>query len=212
MNRRLGFLLALLLGCAAATAAVIMTYRAPLDPQVERSYAEWTAHWKHRLEEMIRAKRYPEAERAIRNYLRHAPEDGRMRRMLGKVMCENGNYAEAGEVYYVSLLKTPGDFVARNNLGVTLARRRRLADARRELREAYEISDGAEFIGFNLSRVHAMMGEKEEAQRILKLVVKGLRRSGGPRIPEDAVMLEGFSEGGIVPAPAEGSSTSEDER
>ena len=100
MNWRLWLLLAFLLGCAAATAAVIVTYRAPVDPQVERHHAEWTVHWKRRVNTMIASRRYPEAERAIRNYLRYAPDDGNMRRMLGKALCENGKAADALEVYY----------------------------------------------------------------------------------------------------------------
>jgi len=192
MSRRLVFLLALLIGCAALTAMVIVTYRAPFDPQVERNYAEWVAHWKRSVAAMVRERHYPEAERTIRNYLRYAPDDGEMRRILGKVLCENGNYAEALDVYYVALLKDPEDFVARNNYGVALTRRHQLVDAERELQEAFEASGGECYIGFNLSRVYARRGKVEESRRILRRVITDLRRDGGPNIPDDAVVLEGF--------------------
>ena len=192
MKERLWFLLVLLLGCAAATAAVIMTYQAPVDQQIGRSYAEWLANWRISVMAMVRDRRYPEAERAIRSYLRYVPEDGKMRSLLGKVLCGNGNYAEAADVYYVILLNDPGNFIARNNLGVVLARKRQPDEAVRELQEAFEISGGESFIGFNLSRVYSQLGYEEKAQQMLRMVVSKLRRSGEPRIPEDAVLMDGF--------------------
>lgn len=211
MNWRLGLLLALLLGCAGGTAAVIMTYRAPFDPRVERGYAEWIEHWKRSVDEMICLECYPEAERTIRNYLRYAPDDVGMRRVLGKVMCKNGNLSGAQDVYYAILLASPGDFVARNNLGVVLALRNRLEDARRELYEAFQLSGNAGFVGFSLSRVLEMLGERDEQLRVL-LSFAERGRTGGIDVPRDALVLDFVADGDALAKIGGGRSASEEKK
>jgi Flp pilus assembly protein TadD len=189
MNRREWVLFAMLAAALAATAAAVLSHTAPVVPANEAEQEKLLAAWKNGVSTMVREHRYREAVPTLRNYLRYAPADNDVRRLLGKVLFEIRRYAEAGDVYYVALLNDPNDCISRNNLGVLFALGRRWNDALRELREAFENSGQELFIGANLARCCELAGETNEARRVWHIVAEGTRRDGELPIPEDALML-----------------------
>lgn len=189
MNKKTRFLLAMLCVFAAANAAVVLACHAFAKQEV-RGQTELVKNWKERVSEMIEESRRHEAITALRNYLRHYPDDGGIRRMLGKVLFDTGRYGEARETYYAALLKDPDDFISRNNMGVVLMKLGRERDALRELNAAFDASEQGVFVAANLAYCHERSGDAAGAARFREIMRKGLRNSAEELIPEDALMLD----------------------
>ena len=187
MNKKTRFLLAILGVFAAANAAVVLVGRRVAAHDV-REQTELVKNWKARVNDMIEDRRQQEAVTSLRNYLRHAPDDGNMRRLLGKVLFESGRYGEARDAYYAALLNDPGDFVARNNMGVVLMKQGHAEDALREFKEAFDASGQEVFIAVNLACWYGISGDTASAGNIWNAVREGVR-GGEVMIPEDALML-----------------------
>lgn len=193
MNWRFGVLLAILLVCVAATAVVIMNYSAAPDEDNWSVQADFRAKSKSRMWDLVQEQRYAEAERIISSYLKAVTDDVGMRCLLSKVMYKSGNYSGAIKTCYAVLLKNPRDFIARNNLGVALAKSNRLGEAERELEDAFEFSDGEGFIGLNLGRIYVLRGKYSEAQLLFETVMEELHQERRVYIPDSVVMLDGVA-------------------
>ena len=189
MNNKTRFLLAILGAFAAANAAVVFTGR-HFARQDLREQTELVQRWRERVSDMIAERRYQEAITALRNYLRHSPGDGEIRRMLGKVLFDVGRYEEARETYYAALLKDPDDFVSRNNMGVVLMKLGREKDALRELEDAFNDSEQGVFVAANLAYSYDLAGDRANAARFRKIMSDGVRNNTEELIPEDALMLD----------------------
>lgn len=150
MNNKSRFMLAILGVFGAANAAVMFTGRGASERQNVWEQTELPGKWKSRVFRMIGERHRQEAILMLRDYLRHASADGDMRRLLGKMLFEEGRYDEAYDTYYAALMNDPGDFVARNNMGVVLMKQGRREEARRELKDAYDASGEEPFIAANL--------------------------------------------------------------
>ena len=194
MNRRGRMLLILLLLCLFLTLAVVFSHGVAGDAGNVQEHEALLTEWKDSVADMVRQHRYREAVPTLRNYLRHAPGDSAMRRLLGKVLFETRRYPEARDVYYVVLLHDPDDFVARSNLGVVLAKQGKLQEALRELREAFVGSGREVFIGANLARGYELAGDSLAAGEVWR-VLSGMVQGGEVRIPEDALMLDNAAAG-----------------
>ena len=186
-NWRLVWLIALLLSCAAATAVVIVTYRPPQENPRERNYNEWLTDLRRKIRTLTAERHYREAERLIRNYLKYAPDDNEMRRLLGKILFDGGNRSGALNVYYSVLMRDPGDFIARNNFAVTLMYEKRPEEALKEFSDAYESSAHEGFIGINLCKACRLCGDAATADRLMESL--GKRYPDKLEVPFDALLL-----------------------
>lgn len=189
MNGKSRFMLAVLGAVAAANAAVVFTGKGLPEQRNSWENTELPEKWKSRVVRMIGEGHRQEAILMLRSYLRYAPDDGNMRRLLGKVLFEVGRYDEARAAYYAVLMNDPGDFVARNNMGVVLMKQGNAADARRELKEALDASEQEAFIAANLACCHERSGDVSGAESIWRVVRESMRNNGELMIPEDALML-----------------------
>ena len=190
MNKKTRILLAIFGVFAAANAAVMLTGHFFARQDDVREQAELMKRWKERVSELIGEQRHQEAISALRNYLRHAPDDGNIRRMLGKVLFAAGRYEEARETYYAALLNDPDDFISRNNIGVVLVKMGRRRDALRELNEAFDVSEQGVFVAANLARCHELYGDASAAAKYREIMRKGARNNAEELVPEDALMLD----------------------
>ena len=161
----------------AANAAVMFTGRGAPERQNVWEHTELPAKWKSHVFKMIGEGHRQEAILMLRDYLRYAPADGDMRRLLGKMLFEEGRYDEAYDTYYAALMNDPGDFVTRNNMGVVLMKLGRREEARREFKDAYDASGEEPFIAANLVCCDEPSGDAsyDSAPPVM--------------IPEDALML-----------------------
>ena len=151
MNSKSRVMLAILGVFGAANAAVMFTGRRGPVQQNAWEQTELPARWKSRVNRMIGEGHRQEAILMLRNYLRYAPADGDMRRLLGKLLFEEGRYEEAYDTYYAALMNDSGDFVARNNMGVVLMKLGRREEALLELKDALDASGEEPFIAANLA-------------------------------------------------------------
>lgn len=182
MSNKTRILLAILVVLTVVNTAVLFSGKGLSGRRDVWEQTELPAKWKERVQNLIGEHHYQEATAALRNYLRHAPDDGDMRRLLGKVLFESGRYDEARDAYYAALLNDPGDFVARNNMGVVLMKQGFSGDALREFKEAYVASGQEPFIAANLAGWHMLTGDVAGARGVWN-------GSGEVMIPEDALML-----------------------
>lgn len=189
MNRPGKLMLCVFVAAAAANAALVFSRNIPDRSSVVAGETKILDEWRSRIAALVGERRYSEAVPPIRNYLRHAPHDAEMRRMLGRALFEAGRYAEAKDVFYVALLNDPEDFVSRNNLGVVMFKLGSGAAARRELGEALESSEREAFVAVNLAVLCERSGARGEAAALWNAVFDKLREEGGVMIPEDALML-----------------------
>ena len=83
MSRRERVLLALLMCCLLLTLAVVLSHGVTNDQGNALEQEALLEEWKSSVAEMVRQQRYREAVPTLRNYLRHAPKDSGMRRLLG---------------------------------------------------------------------------------------------------------------------------------
>ena len=189
MNGKSRFMLAVLGGLAVANAAVVLTRKGPPEQRNSWENTELPEKWKSRVVKMIGEGHRQEAILMLRGYLRYAPGDGNMRRLLGKVLFDVGRYEEARDAYYAALMSDPGDFVARNNMGVVLMKQGRVNDARRELKAAFDASEQEVFVAANLARCHELSGDAPGAENLRRVVREAVRNNGDVMIPDDALML-----------------------
>ena len=189
MNKKTCCLLAILAACFAANVALVLAGRGFPDQRDAWDQTELPANLKERVFKMIGERRYQEAIPTLRNYLRYAPKDGDMRRLLGKVLFDSGRYDEARDAYYAALLNDPDDFIARNNMGVVLMKHGSAGDALRELKDAFYASGQEVFVAANLAKCYERSGDAAEAEKVWNAIREGVRGSGEVVIPEDALML-----------------------
>jgi len=173
--------------CAAAHAVVVLSDKGLPKQQDVWDRTDLPAKMKERVSDMLGDRRHQEAIQTLRNYLRYYPQNGDMRRLLGKVLFDSGRYDEARNAYYAALLNDPEDFVARNNMGVVLMKQGRGEDALREFKDAFDASGQEAFIAANLAICHERTGNSAEAASLRDMVSEG--GSGELTIPEDALML-----------------------
>ena len=189
MNGKSRFMLAILGALAAANAAVVLTGKKLPEQRNSWENTELQERWRHRVIKMLGDGHRQEAILTLRGYLRHAPDDGNMRRLLGKVLFETGRYDEARDAYYAVLMNDPGDFVARNNMGVVLMKQGKTGDALREFRNAFDASEQEVFVAANLACCLEQSEDAPGAENIWRAVREGVRNNGDLMIPEDALML-----------------------
>ena len=189
MNGKSRFMLVILGVFTATNAAVVLTGKNLPSRQNAWEQTELPAKWKARVSDLIGEGRSQEAILMLRNYLRSAPDDVNMRRLLGKVLFESGRYDEARDVYYAVLMNDPGDFVARNNMGVILMKMGLRNDARRELEDAFHASAQEGFIAANLVCCHELSGNTAGTAAVWKTVAEVTRNGSVPMVPDDALML-----------------------
>ena len=173
-------MLAILGVFAAANAALVLLVRRLPDRRKSWEQTELPEKWKARVSKMIGEGHRHEAVLMLKNYLRHAPDDGDMRRQLGKLLFEEGRYDEAYDAYYAALMNDPGDFIARNNMGVVLMKLGRREDALREFKDAFDASGEEFFVAANLACCHGMSGD---------FAYDSVPLNGDVMIPKDALML-----------------------
>ena len=190
MNSKSRHLLVLLVVFAVVNAAVLLTGTGGSAQRDVWEQTELPAKWKERVLKMIGDNHHQEAITALRNYLRHVPDDGNMRRLLGKVLFDSGRFEEARETYYAALLKDPDDFVSRNNMGVVLMKLGRERDALRELEDAFNDSEQGVFVAANLAFSYDLVGDRANAARFREVMRSGARNNTEELIPEDALMLD----------------------
>jgi Flp pilus assembly protein TadD len=190
MNGKSRFMLVILGVFTASNALVVLSGKSASARQNVWEQTELPARWRSRVSNLLGDGRRQEAILMLRNYLRSAPGDVNVRRLLGKVLFESGRYDEARDVYYAVLMNDPGDFVARNNMGVVLAKQGLWDDARRELEEAFNASAQESFIAANLGCCHELAGNRAEAANVWKSVREVTSEGDGVMAPDDAFMLE----------------------
>ena len=189
MNGKGRFMLAVLWAVAAANAVVVLTGKGVPKQRTPWENTSLQENWKSRVLNMIGEGHRQEAILMLRSYLRYVPDDGDMRRLLGKLLFEVGRYDEARDAYYAALMNDPDDFVARNNMGVVLMRQGKLEDARRELKDAFDASEQEVFVAANLACCRERSGDAVGAENIWRVVREAVRNNGDAMIPEDALLL-----------------------
>ena len=190
MNHKTRFMLVILGVFAVSNAAVVFTGHRHAVRQEPWEQTELVKKWRERVSDMIAERHQIEAITVMRNYLRHSPGDGSIRRMLGKVLFEIGRYEEARETYYAALLNDRDDFVSRNNMGVVLMKLGYLRDAIRELKDAFDASEQGVFVAANLVYCYERSGDRKNAARFRASMQEGMRHGGDDLIPEDALVLD----------------------
>lgn len=189
MNGKSRFMLVILGVFTASNAAVVLTGKSMPERQNVWEQTELPAKWRYRVSNLLVEGRSQEAILMLRNYLRNAPDDMNMRRLLGKVLFESGRYDEARDVYYAVLMNDPGDFVARNNMGVILMKKGFRNDAKRELEDAFYASAQEAFIAANLVCCHELSDNTAEVADVWKTLGEVIRNGGVLMVPDDALML-----------------------
>ena len=137
VNRgRFFVLLGLLIVVAGATGAVIFTHPNEASIPITPPGMQIFFHWKNRIASLVREGRFAEAEQlALR--MRHVfPYQHFPDYLLGRICYETGRYDEAAAIFRMLLLRSPGDAIARNNLGMTLLRLQRYEQSLREVQIA----------------------------------------------------------------------------
>ena len=190
MNNKTRFMLVILGVFAVANAAVVLTGHRHAARQGAEEQTELVKKWRERVSDMIAERHQIEAITVMRNYLRHSPGDGGVRRMLGKVLFEIGRYEEARETYYAALVNDREDFVSRNNMGVVLMKLGYHRDAIRELKDAFDASEQGVFIAANLVYCCERSGDLTGAARFRAAMRAGMRNGSDDLIPEDALVLD----------------------
>ena len=176
VNRgRFFVLLGILIAVAGATGAVILTHPSSASITAAPAGMQIFFHWKNRITVLIREGRFAEAEQlALR--MRHTfPNQPLPERLLGRIYYETGRYDEAAAIFQVLLLRSPGDAVARNNLGMTLLRLQRYEQSLRELRIAAGMLPNEGYVRYNLEQVAGLTGIRRSRLPLPELTPEGRR-------------------------------------
>ena len=160
-NKRNLIILSLILGVIFyGTSAVISFTVVPAHPKKSADTPErYLRSLKMELVKAVSGKRFHEAEVMYRR-LAGIEKENRMIGRLGSVIYfRNGKLNEAENLLRNLLLRSPGDFVCRNNYGMVLMVKNNPA-AFRELKKAWEDSGRSRFIEENLLRCAALFKVK----------------------------------------------------
>ena len=177
VNRgRFFVLLGILIVVAGATGTVILTHPNSANVPASPAGMQIFFHWKNRITELIREERFIEAKQlALR--MRHVfPNQPLPERLLGRICYETGRYDEAAKIFQTLLLRSPGDAVSRNNLGMTLLRLQRYEQSLRELRIAAEMLPNEGYVRYNLEQVARLAGIRGSRLPLPELTPEGRRR------------------------------------
>lgn len=136
--------------------------------------------------------RLEEAERALREAARLNPRDPTTRSNLGIVLLGLGKTEQAEQELREALALHPGYANARHNLAVALIRQRRLDEAEREIRIV--LGPDPRYVPglFDLARIAALRGDRDEALASLsQLYDLGFSDAGRLRTDPDFASLRG---------------------
>ena len=184
-------LLGILIAVAGATGAVIFTHPTGASVSAAPVGMQIFFHWSNRITSLMREEHFVEAEQlALR--MRHVfPNQPLPERVLGRIYYETGRYDEAAAIFQVLLLRSPGDAVARNNLGMTLLRLQRYEQSLRELQTAARILPEDGYVRYNLEQVAGLAGFRNFRLPLPELTPEGRRKLPVEMIVADFMLPEG---------------------
>ena len=186
VNRlRFFILLGLLIAVAGATGAVILTHPAEEKLSSQPPRMQLFFLWKHRVSKLMREERFAEAEPLVLRMRRSFPRESFPDRVLGRIYYETGRFSEAAAVFQMLLLRSPGDAVVRNNLGMTLLRLMRYEQSLRELRTAARLKPGEGYVRYNLERVAGLAGIRSS-----RLPLPEMTPEGRDRVPVEVIVAD----------------------
>lgn len=113
------------------------------------------------------------------DHLRHNPRDAEALYLLGAVLRQRGQYAEAERVLSKAVTLQPDFYDSRYDLGFALAKLGRRAEARVQLERALRIKPDSSEARFQLATVLRAMGFTEQADEQLKLFQQGKTETVG---------------------------------
>ncbi len=120
---------------------------------------------------LLRARRFPEAEKSLRESLRLRPDDPEVLNNLGTTVWEQGRAAEATAYYLRALQFRPRDFGILNNLGIALWDQDRPERAVVFYRRALDIQPDSLDTQINLAVALSDLGEFDDALTLLRKVL-----------------------------------------
>jgi Tfp pilus assembly protein PilF len=126
----------------------------------------------HQGSELLRRGRHAEAEAALRDALRHNPDDGDVLNNLGTAIWEQGRGSEAMAYYLRAYQFKPKDFSVLNNLGIALWDQNKPDRAASYYRRALEVWPNSFDAQMNLGVALSDLGEFEEALQWMRSSLK----------------------------------------
>jgi tetratricopeptide (TPR) repeat protein len=118
----------------------------------------------------------------LEEYAKRQPDDPRGMALLGKICRLTGRDEEAEKTLRRALDLTPADGEVRLDLGVTLAHRHLLTQAREQLEKARELDPESEEVHFHLANLYKDLNETEERQRELSEMQRLKERKMGEEV------------------------------
>jgi serine/threonine-protein kinase len=134
--------------------------------------------WYFKAETLRRARRFPEARKALAEATRRFPREHIFVDELGCVEYEQGNHAAAEQAFLRSIAMEPDTVMTYANLAATLLRQNRTDEAARVLQRGLQVRPSAKLYG-NLGNVLFLRGDYVGAADAFKNAVSPTR--GAPR-------------------------------
>lgn len=120
------------------------------------------------------AQDYDAAKRTYDRFIELYPDDAAGYNNKALVYKRLGEYQKEESLYRVALSLAPNDVTAMNNLGVNLAHQRRFDEALSVMRELELLDPHDPYADLHRAKIHAEMGEDEEALRYLERALEGM--------------------------------------
>jgi tetratricopeptide (TPR) repeat protein len=122
------------------------------------------------------AQDYEAAKKTYDRFIELYPNDAAGYNNKALVYKREGEYQKEEGLYRVALSLSPNDVTAMNNLGVNLAHQRRFPEALAVMETLEIIDPNDPYADLHRSKIHAEMGQEEEALAYLDLALQGMER------------------------------------
>ena len=127
-------------------------------------------------------QKYPEAEKALREAIRVAPNDAFSHSVLGIVLVQQEKYDDSIQILSRAVALDPNDAKTRNYLGISSSRKGLQEAVEQECRKAIELDEGYADAHFNLAVIYAT--QTPPAKELAKRHYNRARELGVPQDQE----------------------------
>lgn len=122
------------------------------------------------------AEEYDDAAATYDRFIQLFPDDSAGYNNKALIFKRRGEYTKEENLYRVALALQPGDVTALNNLAVNLAHQKRYDEALQIMADLEELDPGEPYADLHRAKIHAEMGNDEEALRYLDLSLQGMAK------------------------------------
>jgi tetratricopeptide (TPR) repeat protein len=122
------------------------------------------------------AQDYDAAKKTYDKFIELFPEDAAGYNNKALIYKRLGEYQKEESLYRVALGLSPNDVTALNNLGVNLAHQKRFEEALEVMRQLEVLDPGDPYAELHRAKIHAEMGNDEEALRYLDKALSGMEK------------------------------------